>query len=74
MKIREYRETEGLTRAQVAGRLGVSPTAVRKWEVGLARPSADRLPALAGLLGCTIDELFGRGGPAGGESGTTRGA
>ena len=70
MKIREYRETEGLTRAQVAGRLGVSPTAVRKWEVGLARPSADRLPALAGLLGCTIDELFGRGG----ESGTTRGA
>ena len=70
MKIREYRETEGLTRAQVAGRLGVSPTAVRKWDVGLAHPSADRLPALAGLLGCTIDELFGRGG----ESGTTRGA
>ena len=70
MKIREYRETEGLTRAQVAGRLGVSPTAVRKWEVGQAHPSADRLPALAGLLGCTIDELFGRGG----ESGTTRGA
>ena len=64
MKIRDHRETEGLTRAQVARRLGVSPTAVRKWEVGLAHPSADKLPALAGLLGCTIDELFGQGGPS----------
>ena len=70
MKIKDCREMAGLTRVQLADRMGVSKVAVRKWEVGLAKPSADKLPALAGLLGCTIDELFGRGG----ESGTTRGA
>lgn len=63
MKIKERREALGLTRVQLADRMGVSKVAVRKWEVGLAKPSADKLPALAGLLGCTIDELFGQGGP-----------
>ena len=64
MKIKDYREMAGLTRVQLADRMGVSKVAVRKWEVGLAHPSADKLPALAGLLGCTIDELFGQGGPS----------
>ena len=64
MKIKERREALGLTRAQVADRMGVSKVAVQKWEIGKANPSADKLPALAGLLGCTIDELFGKGDPS----------
>jgi len=62
MRIREHREAMGLTRIQVADRLGVTKVAVRKWEVGLAMPNADKLPTLADLLGCTIDALYGRDG------------
>ena len=63
MMIKERREAMGLTRIQVADRLGVTKVAVRKWEVGLAMPNADKLPALADLLGCSIDALYGRDRP-----------
>ncbi|HJB81105.1 helix-turn-helix domain-containing protein [uncultured Flavonifractor sp.] len=63
MRIREHREAMGLTRIQVADRLGVTKVAVRKWEVGLAMPNADKLPALADLLNCSIDALYGRDSP-----------
>lgn len=60
MRIKERRESLGLTRVQVADQLGITTTAVRKWETGLALPSADKLPALADLLNCSIDTLYGR--------------
>ncbi|WP_130869214.1 helix-turn-helix domain-containing protein [Intestinimonas massiliensis (ex Afouda et al. 2020)] len=60
MRIKELREAMGLTRVQLADRLGVSVVAVRKWELGMAKPNADKLPALADLLHCTIDALYGR--------------
>lgn len=63
MRIKELREALGLTRIQLADRLGVSPVAVRKWELGMAKPSADKLPILADLLHCTIDALYGREPP-----------
>ena len=63
MRIKERRESVGLTRVQVADRLGVSTAAVRKWEVGMAKPCADKLPLLADLLHCSIDALYGRGLP-----------
>lgn len=60
MMIKERREAMGLTRIQLADSLGVTTVAVRKWEVGLAMPNADKLPALADLLNCSIDALYGR--------------
>ena len=63
MRIKEQREAIGLTRMQVADQLGISKVAVRKWEVGLAMPNADKLPALADLLNCSIDALYGRDSP-----------
>ena len=63
MRIKERREAIGLTRIQLADSLGVTTVAVRKWEVGLAMPNADKLPALADLLHCSIDALYGRDGP-----------
>ena len=33
-------------------------SAVSKWERGLAKPRADKLPQLAKLYGCTIEELL----------------
>ena len=62
MRIKERREALGLTQAQLADRMGVTTTAVRKWETGQALPSADKLPALADLLNCSIDALYGRDG------------
>ena len=47
-----------LTQEDVAAMLGVKRTAVAMWETGKAKPRADKLPALARLYGCTIDELL----------------
>lgn len=44
----------------LAAALGVTRTTVTKWELGLAAPRAGQLPQLAKVLGCTIDELYGK--------------
>lgn len=46
------------TQREVAKILGVQESAVSKWERGQARPRADKLPVLAKLYGCTIEELL----------------
>lgn len=63
MKIRELMESRGLQGIQVAAALNVSSNAVSKWANGQANPSADKLPALADLLNCSIDALYGRDSP-----------
>ena len=56
------------TQREVAKILGVRESAVSKWERGIARPRAEKLPILAKLYGCTIEELLADAGdaPAGG--------
>ena len=63
MKIREYRETAGLTKTELAKKMGVSIPTVSRWERGEDYPAAVRLPALAAALDCTIDQLYGRQPP-----------
>ena len=46
------------TQREVAKVLGVKEAAVSKWERGLSKPRADKLPILAKLYGCTIEELL----------------
>ena len=46
------------TQREVAKVLGVKESAVSKWERGLSKPRANRLPALAKLYGCSIEELL----------------
>ena len=58
MGIAERRRALGFSQADVAKELGVDQTAVHSWEVGKTMPAAKRLPALAKLLNCTIDELL----------------
>ena len=67
MRIRERMEARGILPVQLADAMGVSPGAVGKWVYGKAYPSADKLPKLAELLGCTIDELYRASGAPGGE-------
>ncbi len=56
--IAERRRMAGRTQKEIAERLCVDNSTVGKWESGKAMPRADKLPFLAQLLGCTIDELF----------------
>ena len=46
------------TQKEVAKALGVKESAVSKWERGLAKPRADKLPQIAKLYGCTIEKLL----------------
>lgn len=52
------RKAASCTQTQLAEKLGISQTAVAKWETGKAYPRADILPAIAEALGCSIDDLF----------------
>ncbi len=54
----KYRKRCGLTQGQLAARLNVTPQAVSKWENG-SLPDTEFLPKLAGILGVSIDVLFG---------------
>lgn len=60
MNIMKERRLRGAipTQHEVARLLGVEASAVSKWERGLAKPRADKLPTLAKLYGCTIEELL----------------
>ncbi len=63
MKITELRERAGMTKTQVADKLGVDISTVCKWETGVNKPTSDSLLKLADLFRCTTDELLGREPP-----------
>lgn len=60
MNVMKERRLRGAipTQREVAKILGVKEAAVSKWERGLSKPRADRLPILAKLYGCSIEELL----------------
>ena len=59
--IRALRIDAGLSQDELAARLGVSRQSVSKWETGSATPELEKLTAMSGLFGVTLDELvYGR--------------
>lgn len=80
-RIKEIRESRGLTQAELASKSGVRQPAISDIETGVTRkPSADTIFRLAKALGCTMEELIapeevdqddagGAGGAAGIHSG-----
>lgn len=56
------RKAAGRTQAEFAEKLGVSRSLLAAWETGIAWPSARRLPEIAQLLGCSIEELYSEPG------------
>ncbi|MCD7811910.1 MAG: helix-turn-helix domain-containing protein [Ruminococcus sp.] len=54
----KYRKRCKLTQGQLAAKLHVTPQAVSKWENG-SLPDSELLPMIAGILGTSIDVLFG---------------
>ena len=56
-RIAYHRNRLGLAQGELAGRMNVSGQAVSKWETDGSLPDLDRLIALSGLFGITLDEL-----------------
>ena len=52
------RKAAGFTQQSYADALDVPRSVVASYEDGFAWPPASRLPAMASLLGCSIDDLY----------------
>lgn len=70
-RIAELRKTQEITQNQMAEALGVSQQTVNSYEVARRRVPASALPALARLLGVSLDTLLGEDGNQ--TTGSTRG-
>jgi transcriptional regulator with XRE-family HTH domain len=57
-KIASLRKEKNITQMEMADAMGVSYQAVSNWERGNSMPDISKLPELAKLLGCSIDELL----------------
>ena len=56
--IKVLRTEKNLTQVQLAKFLEVGQSTIVFWENGNCMPRADKLPKLAEILGCTVDDLF----------------
>ena len=60
--LKKIRSQANMTQVELARQLNVAQSSVAAWENNESSyPRAELLPALADLLHCTIDDLFGRG-------------
>ena len=59
-RLKDLRAENGLTRAQLAEKLNVSPRLVAYWENGQREFSFDMLIAIADLFASSADYLLGR--------------
>lgn len=57
--IRRFRKENDVTQECLAERLGVTYQSVSRWENGTTYPDLELIPAIAEMLGVTVDELFG---------------
>ncbi len=56
--IKIYREKLGLTQQQLANKMGLYQSTIAMWETGDRLPRSDKLPELAKVLCCRIDDLY----------------
>lgn len=56
-KLQALRKSRGMSQENLADEVGVSRQAVSKWELGVSLPDMDKLIALSGLFGVSIDYL-----------------
>lgn len=59
-RLKELREGEGMSMAQLASALGVSGAAICKWENGVAEPKVSYLLDLSDFFDCSVDYLAGK--------------
>lgn len=51
-------DRSGLAQQDLWVALGISAASVCNWVAGKSCPKASRLPEIARILGCTVDELY----------------
>jgi len=59
-RLEEKRLDAGLSRSQLAEKIGCDPQSLYRWEKGKRSPDSRILIALADVFGCSVDELLGR--------------
>ncbi len=68
-RLREVRQSRGLSLRGLAGRLGVSPSFISQVETGRAKPSVSTLYGIVNELGISLDELLFIDAPSTGTNG-----
>lgn len=58
MTIKRIREKTGISQEELAKQLEVTQGAVSQWEAGKAKPRTDKLPILAKIFNCSVDDLL----------------
>ena len=58
-RIAAARESKGWHQSDLAEALGVEPPSVSRWETGKSKPSSDRIPKIAEILGVPVSYLSG---------------
>lgn len=57
-EIKKYRESHSWTQAELAKICAVAPSTVAMWESDARKPDIVMLKRLAGIFGCTADDLL----------------
>ncbi|WP_309244142.1 S24 family peptidase [Paenibacillus sp. GbtcB18] len=58
INLRKLREDKGISKAELARRVGVSDVTVGYWETGKTEPRMGKVEMVADVLGVTVDELL----------------
>ena len=58
-RLKELRTLKGLSQMQLARAVGISQSAIAKWELGKTEPTATAIILLAAFFGETTDYLLG---------------
>jgi transcriptional regulator with XRE-family HTH domain len=64
-RLRELRESSGMSLRALAKALGITPSAVSQIELGSKQPSVNRLIAIVNALGVPLSDVFDAAGSAG---------
>lgn len=59
-RLRELRETKGVSREDMAAHLDVSPATIKFWEIGVRSPSEKRIREIASYHGISMAEFYAR--------------
>ncbi|WP_217923754.1 helix-turn-helix transcriptional regulator [Miltoncostaea oceani] len=57
-RIRQARETRGISQAKLASLINVSPATVYRWETGRSEPPIGSAGQMARALGVPLDDLY----------------
>ena len=58
-RLKELRESKGMTQAQVADKIGLSRSLLSEYEAGIRLPTTETLPNLAAIYGTSADYMLG---------------